>query len=73
MVFTGDAEFKTPCPVGVFNLSGLLEQFANTQRKFSRKIEFNFPWVLETARLAVTRTTDVEHVERLQRRHGRSA
>jgi hypothetical protein len=25
---------------------------------------------LETARLAITRTTDVEHVQRLQRRHG---
>lgn len=74
VVFTGDAEFKTPCPVGVFNLRGLLEHIRehSTEVLSQNRVQFSVGR-LETARLAVTRTTDVEHVERLQSRHGRSA
>lgn len=74
VVFTGDAEFKTAVPQGVFNLSALVEHIrAETTEVMSlNRLQFCVGR-LETARLAISRKTDVEHVESLVRRHGGSA
>ena len=74
VVFTGDAEFKTPRPNGVYNLRGLLEHIRehSTEVLSQNRVQFAVGR-LETARLTVTRTTDVEHVQRLKRRHGSAA
>lgn len=74
VVFTGDAEFKTVVPPGVFNLSGFVDHIrANTTEVMSlNRLQFCVGR-LETTRLAISGKTDVEHVENLERRHGRSA
>lgn len=74
VVFTGDAEFKTDVPPGVFNLSGFVDHIrANTTEVMSlNRLQFCVGR-LETTRLAISGKTDVEHVENLERRHGRSA
>ena len=71
VVFVGEAEFKTEIPLGVFTLSGLIEHIRNqTDEMLSiNRVQFCVGR-LETARLAVTGQTDVEHVQNLQRRHG---
>jgi hypothetical protein len=71
VVFTGSAEFKTAVPDGVFTLPGLLafvEGHAAEVMSINR-VQFCVGR-LETARLSITKTTDVEHVQRLRRRHG---
>lgn len=74
VVFTGDAEFKTDVPPGVFDLSGFVDHIRkNTTEVMSlNRLQFCVGR-LETTRLAISGKTDVEHVENLQRRHGRSA
>ncbi|WP_066738140.1 nuclease-related domain-containing protein [Cupriavidus sp. D384] len=73
VVFTGDAEFKTQVPPGVFGLSDFI---AHIGRQTTPVISLNRLQFcvgrLETSRLAITRETDVEHVESLHRRHGPS-
>jgi Nuclease-related domain len=74
VVFTGEAEFKTEIPQGVFNLSGLIEYLhEQTVEVMSlNRVQFCVGR-LETARLAISGQTDVEHVQSLERRHGRVA
>lgn len=71
VVFTGDAEFKTPVPDGVFSLRGFVSHVREqtTERLSENRVQFSVGR-LETARLAITRQTDVDHVRDLQRRHG---
>jgi hypothetical protein len=73
VVFTGEAEFKTELPQGVFSLSGLVaylrEQVVEVMSH--NRVQFCVGR-LETARLAISGQTDVEHVRSLERRHGRS-
>ena len=71
VVFTGDAEFKTPVPAGVFSLRGFVSHLREqtTELRSENRVQFSVGR-LETARLAITRQTDVEHVRDLQRRHG---
>ncbi len=71
VVFTGDAVFKTPLPDGVCYMRGLVEHIREytTEVLSHNRVQFCVGR-LETTRLAITRTTDVEHVQRLQRRHG---
>ena len=73
VVFTGDAEFKTKIPQGVLTLVELEPHLrAQTEQVMSQnKLQFCVG-SLETARLAISRETDVEHVESLERRHGGS-
>ncbi len=73
VVFTGDAEFRTEIPQGVFSISGFVEYLrAQTVEVMSRnRVQFCVGR-LETARLAISGKTDVEHVESLRRRHGDS-
>jgi restriction system protein len=63
VVFTGDAEFKTTIPDGVFTLAGFL---AYVERHVAEVMSINRVQFcvgrLETARLSITKRTDVEHV-----------
>jgi Nuclease-related domain len=71
VVFTADAEFKTPIPDGVFTLAGFLaylERYA-TEVMSANRVQFCVGR-LETARLSITRATDVEHVQKLRGRYG---
>jgi hypothetical protein len=70
VVFTGDAEFRTKMPEGVFNLPqfmGFIQMHTEEVMSLNR-MQFCVGR-LETMRLAVTRETDVEHVENIHRRH----
>jgi hypothetical protein len=71
VVFTGDAVFKNPLPDGVCYMRGLVEHIREhtTEVLSHNRVQFCVGR-LETTRLAITRATDVEHVQRLQRRHG---
>ena len=73
VVFTGEATFKTEIPDGVVNVSGLIDYLrAHAVEVMSlNRMQFCVGR-LETARLAISGQTDVEHVESLNRRHGRS-
>jgi len=71
VVFTGDAKFKTTIPDGVFTLAEFLayvERHA-TEVMSANRVQFCVGR-LETARLSITKTTDVEHVQRLRSRYG---
>lgn len=72
VVFTGEAEFKTDVPKGVFDgipafINYLREQTVEVMSV--NRVQFCVGR-LETARLAVSGMTDVEHVESLAQRHG---
>jgi Nuclease-related domain len=71
VVFTDRAEFKTYMPSGVYTLSGLIDHLKSaTEAVMSvNRVQFCVGR-LETARLAITGQTDVEHVKSLQRKHG---
>jgi hypothetical protein len=70
VVFTGEARFKTEIPKGVFNISGLIDYLREqTVEVMSlNRVQFSVGR-LETARLAISGMTDVEHVQSLERRH----
>lgn len=71
VVFTGSAEFKTDMPSGVYTLEGLIDHLkSSTEEVMSlNRVQFCVGR-LETARLAITGQTDLEHVKSLQRKHG---
>jgi Nuclease-related domain len=71
VVFTGEAEFKTEVPIGVFSLSGFIDHVheQTTEIMSLNRVQFCVGR-LETARLAITGETDIEHVKSLERRHG---
>ncbi len=71
VVFTGSAEFKTDMPSGVYTLLGLIDHLkSSTEEVMSlNRVQFCVGR-LETARLAITGQTDLEHVKSLQRKHG---
>jgi hypothetical protein len=72
VVFTGAAEFKTAIPRGVFDLSDLIEYLRNQTVPVMSLNRRQFRvGRLETARLALSGKTDVEHIQSLQQRHGR--
>jgi hypothetical protein len=71
VVFTGDAEFKTERPDGVVDLRelpALVSSYTEPVMTLNR-LQFCVGR-LETARLALSRETDVEHIESLARRLG---
>jgi hypothetical protein len=71
VVFTGDAEFKTNIPDGVFTLAGLVAFVEGTTQEVMSVNRVQFcVGRLETTRLSITKATDVEHVEGLRRRYG---
>lgn len=71
VVFTGDAEFRTTVPEGVFTLTGFLGYLeSHTMEVMSiNRLQFCVGR-LETARLSITKETDVKHVQRLRRMYG---
>lgn len=71
VVFTGDAVFKTDVPPGVFRINGAIDHIATqtTEVMTLNRVQFCVGR-LESERLAVSKETDLEHVERLRRRHG---
>ena len=74
VVFTGEAEFKTEVPQGVFDLSGLIDYLRDQTVEVMSLNRVQFcVGRLETARLAISGKTDVEHVQSLERRHGSAA
>lgn len=71
VVFTGEAEFRTDVPNGVYSLPEFLayvDSFKDEIMSLNR-VQFCVGR-LETARLAITNATDIEHVQELRRRHG---
>jgi hypothetical protein len=74
VVFTGEAEFKTDIPDGVFSLSGFIDHIheQRTEVMSLNRVQFCVGR-LETTRLAITNETDVRHVQSLERRHGSAA
>lgn len=74
VVFTGEAEFKTEMPLGVFTLSGFVDYLHEQKVEVMSLNRVQFcVGRLETARLAISGKTDVEHIESLERRHGGAA
>ena len=72
VVFTESAQFKTNMPPGVFMLPELIEHLRCTTDEILSLNRVQFcVGRLETARLAISETTDVEHVQNLRHRHGR--
>lgn len=71
VVFTGSATFKTEVPDGVFTLSQFLAHVASQQIEVMSENRVQFcVGRIEANRLAITRETDIDHVDRLRRRHG---
>lgn len=74
VVFCGDAEFKTETPDGVMVVENLAEYLRQQTEVVMSPNRLQFcVGRLETARLAISGATDVEHVESLARRHGNGA
>jgi hypothetical protein len=71
VVFTGNAEFKTAVPDGVYKLAEFIVHVRESTTKVMSQNRMQFcVGRIETARLAVSRQTDIEHVQSLERRHG---
>jgi len=74
VVFTGEEEFKTEVPSGVFSLSGFIDYLREQTTGVMSLNRAQFcVGRLETARLAISDETDVEHVQNLERRYGGAA
>ena len=70
VVFTGEAEFKTEVPQAVFSISGLMDYLREQTVEVMSLNRVQFcVGRLETARLAISGKTDVEHAQSLKRRH----
>jgi hypothetical protein len=71
VVFTGEAEFKTETPEGVIAISRLVEYLRDHTEEVMSLNRLQFcVGRLETARLAISGETDVEHIQSLERRRG---
>lgn len=70
VVFSGDAEFKTDMPNGVFTLPMLIDYLNScTEELLSlNRVQFSVGRI-ETARMEISGKTDVEHVRSLQKRY----
>lgn len=71
VVFSGDAEFRTPRPAGVFSVRGLVEHLEEFRDEVMSHNRMQFcVGRIECERLALTRETDIQHKSSLQRRFG---
>jgi hypothetical protein len=71
VVFTGDAEFKTDVPPGVFRFRDFVTYLEECKLEVISHNRMQFcVGRLETARLAISGQTDVEHIQSLEQRHG---
>lgn len=74
VVFTGEAEFQTPRPDGVFTIKELIEYLRGHKDAVMSENRLQFcVGLLECHRLSLTRETDVTHRRNLQRRFGDAA
>lgn len=74
VVFTGSAEFRTDVPTGVFSMASFISYIEGHTREVLPLNHVHFCiGRLEAARLAVTRTTDIDHVRELRSRYGNDA
>lgn len=74
VVFTGDAEFKTDIPRGVFRIPEFIGYVRGHSEELMSLNRVQFcVGRLETERLAVTRKTDVEHIQSLRRKYDDAA
>jgi len=72
VVFCGQAEFKTDVPAGVVHVDELVAYVEEHSVELLPLNRMQYAvGRLETARLALSKKTDVEHVESLRRRLGR--
>ncbi len=72
VVFTGDAEFKSHRPAGVYSLDALVAQLngLSAQQLSENRMQFCVGR-LECKRLALTRETDIEHRANLETRRSK--
>ena len=72
VVFTGEGQFRTKIPHGVYRMSGLIEFLRSQNDEVISLNRMQFcVGRLETARLEISGETDIEHIESLERRHMR--
>jgi hypothetical protein len=71
VVFTGDAKFESTMPEGVFRLWEFLAyvEHQTTEVMSANRVQLCVGR-LELTRLAISKTTDVEHVQRLRSKYG---
>lgn len=71
VVFTGHTEFKTDMPDGVFTLESFLAYVVGHAEEVMsvNRVQFCVGRI-ETARLSITKTTDVEHIQELRHKYG---
>jgi hypothetical protein len=73
VVFVGSAEFKTDMPEGVFTLISLIEHLQDQTQELMSTNRMHFcVGRIEAMRMAISGKTDVEHIQSLVSRHGRS-
>jgi Nuclease-related domain len=73
VVFVGKAEFMTEIPEGVFGISDVVHYLSKQTAEVVSLHRLQFcVGRLETVRLAISGKTDVEHVQYLERRFGRT-
>lgn len=71
VVFTGNAEFMSERPEGVYSLEDLVAHLKGLQQMHLSENRMQFcVGRLECRRLALTRKTDIEHRSYLEKRHG---
>lgn len=71
VVFTGDAKFKTKVPAGVLTVNELIAYIQNQTFEVMSFNRLQFcVGRLETARLSISKETDVAHIQRIRRRFG---
>jgi hypothetical protein len=74
VVFTGEAEFKSNRPSGVYSLDTLVSHLKSLDRQLLSENRMQFcVGRLECNRLALTRETDVKHRASLEARRGKNA
>ena len=72
VAFVGDAEFKTPMPEFVLYSSEVVSHIRKHAWKIMSRDQLQLcVGRLETARLAVTGETDLEHIRNVEQWHGR--
>ena len=74
VIFAGPAEFMTDIPQGVFSISAFIEHVRSSTEEVMSANRLQFcVGRLETARLAISGKTDLDHIQSLRRRHGNKA
>jgi hypothetical protein len=72
VVFTGEAEFKSNWPPGVYSLDALVAHLKRLDQQHLSENRMQFcVGRLECKRLALTRETDIEHRANLEMRHSK--